>query len=1224
MTAHDEHVWAWRRWRGMQAWRVRYEAAGPQKHAADLAAIHDAERHADRVAAARKPWQFRDVVVPPAEQAERAAEHAAAAERCAALAASPLADRRAAGMPTVPAADLLAFAHAEWDEAAAFLSHAERARIEGKHPGPWRRPPEPSLRAACKLVDVSIVAARIVEHAGGREAAARHGAWAPAGVAHATWATAAADWIAQHDRAAASDADTADAAEWKAYMSRKTAAVADLHARAARALAPALEDLAGEQAVARYARVRGHWLAVARDLPPTVRAEIMSRPRMPARPALRASLLQYAADHAADQYGAALGAVAAADDPAGGAVAAVCRRRCIAEALRAAADDPAGGGPEPADIAGAVADAATATAERAAALRAACPAPADMVAAVRAKAVQDFGARVTETAQYELVASGRTAHHFAASGPRAYAPEATARAPAARSPVPPNAAPLRPAAPLGTALVADLRTAVRPGVDLLAIIRGYERPRHDKDYEYARGTYAEQAAAETEDISSTAKYIEAMNEGRLIKDTVAELEFPGSLFGRRCTCGLPIALGHRGDEDSGYDGEVELRPGLMSCNSRGCLRDWQRWKDKEALRMRDKLIAGVQRARLADEGAAGGKRTPLIHLVISFQPEDHEAWAYGGAAERARLRKAALAELNRRGRFWGWAEVDHSYRFTEGLKDAYLSPHLHVIAVGWLDYKLNAARFLEFKDVPYEVRTMRMAAGATAPAERVYSKCPVPQVASPTERTIERKYGRCRGVFIKHLSTVDTAEDTLYVCGYVLSHSTASARRLGETSGGEHTVRWGGALANGRTQVATVSRFEAGDLVENARAKVPSQITALTVWHSAPSDEGEDTVSRAEPRHVWTGSGPAECAEALRAAAADTQRDHPASAKNGGVVVRHVIDHPDGPPVMLVEAVKPEPEDGLPPDDYLILKLVGHSRPEATRVAAIAAKQAVDTYQALTHDSQAMHVPGSAGSDIAAAAQQVQGAAMLLQYANEGAPEQGADLRRQASAKLREGRVRLDAAAAFMYGNLNGASLAGYAERVGGAARAVARAVTMSNEKSRWVVLRVNSRLDHLSSDGHRLEMVVWDPGGAEKADKMPALPSAIWEGLGMGALDEDVPDDDDDERPIDARRRGVWLRMPAAGWLTVREWMQRYAAPYPPAYDPLTRRLVLEDGILSPSPYLDAAPIETQRGVTWDVLYSQVRAHRRASRGRDAGPVTREDVRAHMAAHYMRPPAAA
>ena len=1263
MTSYDAHVWAWRRRRGMREWRTEYEAAGPQKHAADLSALHDAERHAARAAAALKPWQRRDVVS-AAERAKRAAAHAAAAERCAALAASPVAEREAAGMPTVPAAELLAFAHAEWDEAAAFLPTVERARIEGAHSGPWRRPPEPSLRAARKLVRVSIVAARIVEHAGGPWPPGQYGAWAPAGAAHATWARAGAVWIAEHVGGRASATDTAEAAAWKARLTRKLAAVADLHATAARALALALDDLAGEQAEVQYARVRGHWLEVARDLPPDVRAKIMSRPRMPARPVWLPGFLARAADFAADEYGGALGALAAADDSAAGPMAAADAARRIAEVVRECAAD----GAELADIAdyvlGAVDDAAAAAAERARAVRAACPAPADMVAAVRAAPVQDVGMRVVETAQFELAAPGGapaqapggapfqapparpTVSCLGAAGPRACTSAITVLMPAAgtidgshlvcRRPVaPPTLPPLYTAGPLALGLIDDLRAAVRPGVDLLALVRGRTRPRNDKDYEYARGTYAEQAASETVDISSTAKYIEAMLNGHLTKDMLAGMEFMGVMFEQRCNCGKPIPRGHKGDKYSGYEGLVELKPGLTSCNMRGCRRDCVRWLDKEALRMKDKIVAGVQYLRTAAGGAAGGKRTPILSIVCSVQPELHEMWA-SGPAGRARIRDAMVAEMHRRGRIEAWVEVDHSYRFKEDISGAYLSPHLHFLIVGWIDYETNAERFLKYKDVPYELRRMRMPAAASAPdggdgrpaADGLTGLTAARPAcdAAGGKRTIMRMYGLGRGMFLKHMSTIDTAEDVLYVCRYMLSHGTASSRRLGETSGGEHAARWGGAWANGRTQVVTASRYERGDLLVNARAQLPMRYTKLSIWHSAPSDEDDDTVSRADPRHVWTGSGNVECRVNLDLACADKQRDHPASAKNGGVKLVETYDYPDGPPAIVVEAREPTPEDGLSPDDYLILEVQGHSRPEADRMAAGAAKQAADTYRALNQDRRAVHVPGAAAADIAAATQLVQAAAQLSQLANRhadrGAVDPADGLRRQARAKLREVRGRLNAAVGCMYGNLHGLDLLGYADNVKKSERVVARALAISIEKSRRVVVRVNSRLDHLSSDGYRLETMVWDPGGAENAADLPALPSAIWEGLGMGALDDDDSADDDD-RPVDARRHCAWLRTSAAGWFTVREWMQRYAEPYPPAYDPITRRLVLDDGVLVPSPHIDQAPIETQRAAAWDVIYSQVRAHKRASRGVDAGPVTREDVRAYVATHCMRPPTA-
>lgn len=335
-------------------------------------------------------------------------------------------------------------------------------------------------------------------------------------------------------------------------------------------------------------------------------------------------------------------------------------------------------------------------------------------------------------------------------------------------------------------------------------------------------------------------------------------ELPGSPFNGRRTCGLPTTLGHIGDEASGHDGAVVLKRGEMSCDGRGCMRCRVRgWMGGEARGMARKLSGGVARARLADGGAAGGRRTPVLHIVISLPPEEHAAWAYGGPAERARIRKAALAELHRRGRFWGGCYVDHDYRFAAELESMYLSPHTHVLVIGWIEYRTNAERFTEYRNKPLEVRPMRQG-----------------------DQVVDRRYGRCRGVFIKHLSTPDTHDDIEFASSYTLSHSTASARRLGETAGGEHTVRWFGQLGNGRTQVVEVSRYERGELVAdelvpNSGAIVPAQIASQTVWRASATDEGNDTIPRAEPHHVFTERGHAACARGLRRAAAALHRDRP-------------------------------------------------------------------------------------------------------------------------------------------------------------------------------------------------------------------------------------------------------------------------------------------------------------------------------------------------------------
>ena len=813
------------------------------------------------------------------------------------------------------------------------------------------------------------------------------------------------------------------------------------------------------------------------------------------------------------------------------------------------------------------------TAAAAAAIRAACPVPDHLVRSARTAAAADFGRRVIDVGRLELAAGWTAAYPMAG--------------------------------PLAAAFLSDLEAAVRPAVDLLAAAR----PRNDKGYEYARGTFADAAAAEQVDVGSTARYVEAMNEGRFAGDMWPGLELPGALYGGRRTCGQGAVLGHIGGPDHDeHAGEMRGKPGTMSCDGRPCRTCWTRWLKGEARSMATKLCAGMVRARLADGGAPGGKRTPVIHLVISLDPAESAAWA-SGPEERAHLRKAALDELTKhRGRFWAAAVVDHSYRFTEGLDSAHLSVHLHVLAIGWLDYRKNADRFLKYKDQPYEVRPMRQLDGTV----------------------IQRRYGRCRNMFVKHLSTLDTFADVEQVCLYILSHSTSSGRRLGETAGGEHAVRWFGALANGRTKVADVSRYEIGDLIKNSGAPVPEQITSLTIWKASASDEGDDTLSRVEPRHVWTGSGPDACAAALAEAAADTQRDHPASAKNGGVVVRGVIDQPDGsgPPVTLYEPCVPTEEDGLPADDYLILKVAGHSRPAAGQSAREAEVAAARAAAAIGEDGALAAIEGAA--DVAAAAEHVQVAAGMVveaaAHTRADATEYVADMLGQARARLRtaaavRARARARAAIGNIIPGVDGRRLSLVSADVDRAAARVAAAADLCIERSRGVVIQVNSRLEHLCTCGHRLEMVVWDPGGG--ADT-PVLPSAVMTGLGMGV--DPGPDGDGD---AEAAAAGGWIGVPAAGWVPARDWMQARRAPYLPAWDRRTGALLLEDGVLVPSPEIGAMAPAMQGAVLWDELYSRLRADLTATRNVDAEGglhyrVPREAIRAAVAAMHTRPPPAA
>ena len=176
----------------------------------------------------------------------------------------------------------------------------------------------------------------------------------------------------------------------------------------------------------------------------------------------------------------------------------------------------------------------------------------------------------------------------------------------------------------------------------------------------------------------------------------------------------------------------------------------------------------------------------------------------------------------------------------------------------------------------------------------------------------------------------------------------------------------------------------------------------------------------------------------------------------------------------------------------------------------------------------------------------------------------------------------------------------------------------------------MHSRLDHLCPlCGARVGQIVWDPGGPGP----PVLPLAVATGLKIGA-ECGAPGDG-------GQSAAAWVRMPAAGWhgscllsrfrwLAANEWMQEKRAPYLPAWDPDTRELVQETGVLTAAPHVGRLPAAMQGDVLWDVLYSRVRADKLAMReidAREAGVyyrVTREMITERTRAMHARPPPAA
>lgn len=836
------------------------------------------------------------------------------------------------------------------------------------------------------------------------------------------WARAVDAWcvrIALGVRWIRADAERQEALRPRAVhantrMSFRRAAAAERRAAQAVLFAAAAARADGPRGAVLYESVRAGWLRVAAALPPHVRARILSTVALPRRPVIMQGLVRRAADLSIEMYGGAAGAclpVSAALPPARSAAVRMatheaCFGRCVV---------PADGRRD-------------FTAAESAHRHAACRAHGGIAAAAETTRIIDVGDRLAELGRHILSASGISAAYLRDG-------------------------------PLTRSLIADMgavpyrgpadRAAVRPGavrhaVDVIAVAVALNRPRDwsgcedgDPGYEYASGTWADEAGTETVDLSATELYAQRMTDVAF-PDQVPGCELPGCRRAALRTCGAVAILGHvgKGGKDDKHEGKIVAKRGDMSCGSRGCNMCHVKWRDAEAGKMADKLHAGVARARLADGGAPGRREYPVVHLAVSLPPIEELPWL-SGPTERAQIRKAAIEkELAERCDYlYAWCAVDHTYRYEADLSGLKVSPHIHVLMIGYLNYNKNRDRFLSFRNEAYTTR--RMVIGGEDVAQ--YRRTPVGAMIGPAQsRTIERVYGRCRGMFVKHLSTLRTHGDVRFVSAYILGHSTASARPLGELSGGEHTVRWYGALANGRTQVAPVSRYEAGDLIENSGAKLPSQITALTVWRSSASDRDDDTISRAETRHVWTGTGVEACTAGLHEAAAHERKDYPALAKNGGVAHAHdhvvILSNDDATSDRVVEEPGPQPKvetievslpaDHQPPNDVcLVLKVQGHSRPDAAAMCRDAVRdvdQAVDFMRADAMLSAAMRgdvrAAGAAGAaELAEAAAAVRSAAVLCEEAMSDNAAYGVyRMIVTAGARARDGARAAAAAAAYL------------------------------------------------------------------------------------------------------------------------------------------------------------------------------------------------------------------
>ena len=200
-----------------------------------------------------------------------------------------------------------------------------------------------------------------------------------------------------------------------------------------------------------------------------------------------------------------------------------------------------------------------------------------------------------------------------------------------------------------------------------------------------------------------------------------------------------------------------------------------------------------------------------------------------------------------------------------------------------------------------------------------------------------RVRGRCRGIFVKHLSTLETYQDIWQACYYVNTHGTASARRLGESGGGEHATRWFGQLGNGRAAVEAVSRYESDVLAGDfSNTPLPDIVDGITIWSAEAEADG--TLSTVTPTHAYTGRGHDASMAALHSAIESTQRAYPATAKFEGMLREGVVAQAgvDGPQVCQFEEPALTESEYVPPDRYVLAHVQGRVRTAAAVIPASA------------------------------------------------------------------------------------------------------------------------------------------------------------------------------------------------------------------------------------------------------------------------------------------------
>ena len=229
----------------------------------------------------------------------------------------------------------------------------------------------------------------------------------------------------------------------------------------------------------------------------------------------------------------------------------------------------------------------------------------------------------------------------------------------------------------------------------------YELEKHEPDWQqaYRQELYPDPAPAgqpeepgsyeDTEQIDATTKnaYLEKINAGAFVSTSLQHgLSLPlHGVWYKSCNQWIYRGCLERENHASpvGY-----AKFSQNHCGRLGCPKCGPSAIESRAMDITRRLLAGAM--LLNSSVYSTRKKSIFNHFVVSLSESNREI--FKGPAGRKKILARVRRDMKKLG-FVGSVEITHPWRFTAGLAKSYWAPHLHFIAMGYIDHKAYKAKY---------------------------------------------------------------------------------------------------------------------------------------------------------------------------------------------------------------------------------------------------------------------------------------------------------------------------------------------------------------------------------------------------------------------------------------------------------------------------------------------------------------------------------------------------